>query len=682
MTNAQFLDSIIPGNYFLTKSMELSKITTSGSLWYTKKILVYYYHIFLSDNITFRDEVTRIREIFDEYISSLPDAVQENAKNFFYSNHETADLRSENFRFFNDFTGNINFTNANEQNDYNEMAKKYYFAFLMESGGQSEVNKHIKEKMYQNDFCFSHLDEIISEYHGEKRYNLSQIKNDYMAFLRNERQILFYYGFFHSKSSGSNDKEFSSLTPVGELALNSNFYEFLAIWEHQKIKMISQPVTIDIQNIRNQNYHANKFYVNIHPYLSILQWLCSKETFTNDEYQYIISRLHEPISDIQNINNLISDIDMIKHKVQSFGRNADVANEDFRKEYLKYLLGIRSDLKFDKQTNPLGVCKLGKSKVETTNKEMLSSLIEQYSIIAKYKEEKYFNLFEKCQNEIRRQYTLGVSGKDYVIDRKIKIEWDMYNIHVDLPILLSSIIQIIQSKLSLNFGINSIDTFADFMRDNMPNILKGTGLQKKQSLLKELKILQNALETGNFEKYMKVEQSDYELAVSKYKTDSAEDIKSKIETESNLPSVVVDGVKKRNITLINLIRAYNKKLFASESGFMNCECCGASSFISYNNETYLEYHHLIPFNENDGPDHYLTIFALCPLCHRKMHFIKQDYKQELYRQLSSNNFINKSIMQRLTDLLRSKRIRSYHLEFLLADDAITENEYSQIINAA
>jgi hypothetical protein len=63
------------------------------------------------------------------------------------------------------------------------------------------------------------------------------MKNDYMAFLRNERQILFYYGLFHSKSSGSNDKEFSSLTPVGELALKSNFYEFLSVWEHQKIKI-------------------------------------------------------------------------------------------------------------------------------------------------------------------------------------------------------------------------------------------------------------------------------------------------------------------------------------------------------------------------------------------------------------------------------------------------------------
>jgi len=65
-----------------------------------------------------------------------------------------------------------------------------------------------------------------------------------------------------------------------------------------------------------------------------------------------------------------------------------------------------------------------------------------------------------------------------------------------------------------------------------------------------------------------------------------------------------------------------------------------------------------------------------------LHFIKQDYKRELYNQLSTNNYIHKTIVERLKDLYLLKKLRSYHLEFLLADDAITEDEYTQILTAA
>jgi hypothetical protein len=130
-----------------------------------------------------RNDVIRIREIFDNYIISLPENVRENATNFFYSNHETADLRSGNFRLFNDFAGSKDFQNATERNDYYEMAKKYYFAFLMESGGLSGLNAHIKEIIYQPNFCFSQIDDIISAFYTGEDYNHNQKKNDYHAFL-------------------------------------------------------------------------------------------------------------------------------------------------------------------------------------------------------------------------------------------------------------------------------------------------------------------------------------------------------------------------------------------------------------------------------------------------------------------------------------------------------------------
>jgi hypothetical protein len=289
-------------------------------------------------------------------------------------------------------------------------------------------------------------------------------------------------------------------------------------------------------------------------------------------------------------------------------------------------------------------------------------------------------LFEKCQTELQRQYKFGIEGRlDYKIDSKIKIEWDIYNIHIELPILLSSMFLIIQNLEAIEFKPDTISDFADFLRNKMPNILKYIGLFGKQSLTKELRILHNAIETTNFEKYFKQEQSDYELAVTKYQSDSSQDLKAKIEVESDKPTIIVDGNKKRNMTLIHLIRAYNNRTFTPQSGNLHCECCGKTSFITFNDETYLEYHHLIPFSNYDGPDHFLNIYALCPSCHRKLHFIKLSQKRELYGQLSSNNYIQKTIEQRLKDLFRSKKLRSYQLEFLLSDNAITENEYNNVL---
>ena len=75
-----FLNTLLPGNYFLTKSMEISKVSTSGTLWYMKKFLVYYYYIFLSKNINSLSDTAKIRENFDKFIDSLPENNRDSAK--------------------------------------------------------------------------------------------------------------------------------------------------------------------------------------------------------------------------------------------------------------------------------------------------------------------------------------------------------------------------------------------------------------------------------------------------------------------------------------------------------------------------------------------------------------------------------------------------------------------------
>lgn len=692
MDKNAFLSNIIPGNYFLTKSMELTKSQTSGTLWYTKKFIVLYYYIFLNDNITTLAVAEEICSIFDDYINSLPEELQEEATDYFYASEEVADLRSENFKLFGDFAGQVQFATDNDRLSYYECAKKYYFAFLMESGGQSGVKAYIKQNLYDDDFVYSKIEDIISEYADAYGYNtrvyktldayVTGMRNDYMAFVRNERQILFYYGFFHSKSSGSNDREFSSLTPIGELALHSNYYELIAIWEHQKIKMVSQPVNVDIRGLdRSRISNSALFSVNINPYLTILRSLRSTLGFTKETYQYIISRLPEYPSD-GILDTSATFIQRIKTKVEGFRRKADVETEDFNKELLKYILGIRSDLSVDKEANPLGLCEWSTSGVTISDRNKLDRLIEVYSVLCDYKTQKYSEVLQNGAIELKRQYINNANGTPYTLNPRIKIGWDMYNIHTDILILLATTVLLLEAKDGTTLSRNSISDFVDGIRELCPNILNILGLSSKAALKKELRNLITVFTEKTFDTYLEENNEDYGASVSTYLNESLSDLEQKIKDNSSLAPVYVDGVRKRNMVLIGLIKSYNLQKYSARGEILKCECCGNPTFITYRNESYVEYHHLIPFSEYDGPDHNLNILALCPMCHRKLHFLKQEDKQPLYNNIADNSYSHLSIENRLVELHNEHKLKSYQLEFLLADNAIDEDAYNRILQIA
>lgn len=79
-----FIESITPSNYFITKSMEISKVKSSGTLWYTKKFLVLYDAIFISKKIDKINGIREIRSNFENYINTLPESVKKEAEKFFF----------------------------------------------------------------------------------------------------------------------------------------------------------------------------------------------------------------------------------------------------------------------------------------------------------------------------------------------------------------------------------------------------------------------------------------------------------------------------------------------------------------------------------------------------------------------------------------------------------------------
>lgn len=732
-----FINSLVPGNYAITKSMEISKVTESGTLWYTKKFLVLYYYIFLSDKIQHKSYKEEVIKHFDQYICSLPKEVQKYANKYFYSSNELFNFKSDKFKFFSSFIIN-GFNDIKDEQSYISNAKKLYFTLLMNSGGQSGIKKRFKYKIQAIDYVYrpdeiynilkqcaideiyesrqikdNSLKSILSKEALKKIKNLinenslskntirqiidenpytnskyKQIVNDIVAFIRNERQILYYYGFFHSKSLGANDIEFSSLTPLGEIAILCNFYEFLVLWEHQKIKMISQPPSIKINDVYPSNDFLENFDISYTPYLDILVYLKDNNSLSIREYKYIISRNKENLD--SNIKQFIfSDaknyVDEIEEHITLFNRKRDIEDEDGRKELLKYVLGIRNDIKNDKGFNPIGCIEYYSNQIQIVENMNLKfkTLCLIYERLNTYKVTLNGYLFSKCSTVLKYK----TYGEDFTQDEynRTKIEWDLYNISVDFFILIGCIMAILiienNNIIDDRFILNTKEKekLAENFYDKFPNFCEIYKLNKSK-IKKIITEFSNSIQTNQYEFFTTniLSYRTNRITDEKpYEAFTYDDLLHKLNIQSKVNSTLYSVNRERNNILISLLKSlYLEK---EKSNLIKCECCGEYGFKKTDGYSYIEFHHLIPFNIAFGPDHYLNLIALCPLCHRKLHYINLDEKSACYIDICNNNYLNKNIIERLNLFKDQKILRSYHLEYLLADKAISDEDYNKLI---
>jgi uncharacterized protein YbaR (Trm112 family) len=76
----------------------------------------------------------------------------------------------------------------------------------------------------------------------------------------------------------------------------------------------------------------------------------------------------------------------------------------------------------------------------------------------------------------------------------------------------------------------------------------------------------------------------------------------------------------------------------------------------------------------------MNLFGICPACHRKLHFIENNKKEDLYTSLSQNNNLNKPIIERIKILMDENAIEPIHLDFLKSEFIITHDEYNDLMN--
>lgn len=677
----EFINNILPGNYWLTKSMEFVKINSSGTLWYLKKWIVYYHYIFFKDSL-YRRDYQEISRIFNDFIESLDSSVHEDAKKFFFE----VDINSADFIKINDFIRtNEHFESDTEHRNFILNAKKFYFIYVMNIGGQAKFKKRTKEIIRQG-FTYEETLETVKKEMLAEGKTLRQFKSDiitdYHATIRNERQIFFYYGFFHGKES-SDLTGFYNLTNIGKTIIKANFHELLVIWEHQKIKMISQSPVADIQKIEKKSRtDYSKFSILNHPYYTLLEILNKKNVITSFQYQYVISKINNETNIDNILNNILENTrreSLCMRKALSFNRMSEKNSEDFLKELKKFILGI-CELPKDENTNHFVFTSWVKNNnVVITKQEKANYVLKNYKILVDYLENKYKNIYKIFQSELKEKYLKIVNNEDFEINDDIKYEWYKYIINYDRNLYINLIyISIALKERNFDYSI-TVNTLYEYY-DIYKFILTSFGIKKKE--FKNIIIdIQLKLHENQF--YVMKEDGEYvslepEIFIEEIAENNLRELSLRCVEENNINTSLS---RKRNFTLISLIRSYYINNYSDNvSKLIKCDCCESNTFIKDDKYPYLEFHHLIPFSSDFGPDHYLNLFGICPNCHRKLHYINKEEKPYLYINLSNKNNIQKNLFERIDGLIRDKALEPIHIDFLKKEKIINNEQYDNLLN--
>tara|TARA_Y100001954_G_C15819867_1_gene609384 strand:- start:2384 stop:4444 length:2061 start_codon:yes stop_codon:yes gene_type:complete len=673
----RILEKMTAGNYWLTKSMEFNKIKSSGTLWYLKKWIVYYYYIFMRNRNLYPQDYSEIIEIFDNYIDSLPKKLKQSAKNFFYK------INIKNINQFNSFQNFISkkplFSDTAEERDFMLKAKKFYFLYIMNIGGQSGYKKLTKELIDRGTSFYDTLktvkEKMINEGHTEEKFK-RDIEGDYPAAIRNERQIYFYYGLFHGRDE-KNLQGFYNLTNVGKSILKSNFHETIVLWEHQKIKMVSQSPVSDIQNL-NDNCSSESFSVNDHPYFSLLYSIQKLQGLRFDDYMYGISRSNNffKIKDVTDAIKFDREVFLneSKKRINKFNRRGDSDNTDFKKELKKYLLGIY-EIPLDQGLNPYSFLKTDRSlNINIDNKTKLKFTLSTFRKIIKNLDNLYETKYLEFEEATKRNYIAGIKEENFVLSNSLKYDWSKYCINLEKGTILFLIywgISCIQDKFDFDLSKQNIG----FHFKTYKYLIDKLGLNKTEYIEKLIEI-QNHVKSNADIEFNSVDEGLYLI-------DDPREINADVSIQ-NLKELSYRAFiensydkinRKRSNSLVKSLRVYYLNNFRKESKLIPCECCSKTTFINTNNLPFLEFHHLIPFSTDNGPDHYLNLFGLCSNCHSKMHHLHHSLKSDIYQKLEQNNHFKINYFKRLETLYLEGLLEAIHLDYLLKENIISNDDY-------
>ncbi|MFY4857130.1 HNH endonuclease [Aliarcobacter butzleri] len=576
-------------------------------------------------------------------------------------------------------------------------AKKIYFILLMNIGATSKFNKLLKKKILDKEYnyekCKILIDNLLKRYdrhiqtgtgintnYISLKADVERALNDFHSSERNERRLFLYFGFFQGKFEENEFNTFFALTHIGKKIVDSTFSQLLLIWEHQKIKMISQPPVNNFGQItKNASLNYNDFGINLNPYNKILEILNVQGSFSSNEYKFIISKIKDDFD-----YTIFSPTDKLQYiqraKVSTYLRNQENSNYDFRKELKKYLLGVYNNAK-DGTNNYLACISYRRKEYRVSDIAKLNFLNKNYKLLGDYLEKQYKRLYSNSEKIIKEKYLAKVNDVKFSNNKydEVEYEWHKYIFNFDINLVLNLIYIHIAMKIN-RFDYKIPKTTIEKNLEEFKSFYQMTGIKNKKTITDKLKKIELFLSTA------RVNQFNFDKKTTDYKFRIINTL-NLIELEKEMKKI-----SKKQINFVNpdrknelstIIRNYYIGKFKdSITHLIKCDCCGVTTFFTETDDgkdkyAYLEFHHLIPLNENgaEGPDHYLNLFGVCPDCHRKFHKIVNSEKRKIYNKLSKNDNFKYGIVERIKRLKKENAIIPLHLEYLKKEFIISNQEY-------
>lgn len=656
--------------------MEFTKINKCWTLWYLKKWIVYYNYVIIKDTL-YDEDYKEIVKIFNHFIESLPQELQRDAEDFFYE----IDIRKDNFMPFSKYSIHTTLPTIEEEKEFKIRCKKIYFMYIMNLWWQSWYKEDIKNLLNLHE-THENIEttiktKILSDWH-----DLSKVReqiSDFHATIRNERQIFFYYGFIYwneSKFEG-----FNRPTIIGDLIERANFHELLLLREHQKIKMISQSPVTEIKNLSSEylRLDTDRFWISYHPYYQLIKIIKENKWLSYDDYKFIISRLKNTHNKEEIIKILNQDVSSIERTIKSFKRVRDLKDEDFQKELKKYLLWIQK-LPKDKEYNYYWVVEYTWKEIMVDDEEKLSFIENTYWQLVDYMDYTYWEDYQSFEKYIKEEFEYNIISKSHTRWETLtaRYEWVRYIINIDKNILLSLIYIWYCLKIwEFTFTLSN-DQKNDIQKD-YTTLLTFYWINNKKDFLERINDIENQFRTWRIQRIEDGIEIYEEVSISEWEIISNEQLSKESETSIAYWYVSIKK-RERSQKLKSLLQQQYIINYRDPNGMISCDCCKNNTFKNNKDIPYLEFHHIIPFSTDLWPDHYLNLVWICPMCHRKFHYIKNEYKQSLYQDLSRNNNPQKTIQFRLEWLYKENVLKPRHLDFLLKENAIDDETYDTFMS--
>lgn len=190
------------------------------------------------------------------------------------------------------------------------------------------------------------------------------------------------------------------------------------------------------------------------------------------------------------------------------------------------------------------------------------------------------------------------------------------------------------------------------------------------------------IEVAELEKYINIAEqsySDKDLAdliiynikpsLLKYAAQNEEFIKTMNLRAINKPKFDKKGKKIRNRLIAEL---------AKVKANYTCQISKKPTFKDEKGNNYVESHHLIEINGEDGPDIIDNLLVISPFYHSMLHHACSEEITELYNHIRKNNIVTIDLFKKMIDNYHC--LEEKHIQFLFQKKLISKIEYEELIN--